>query len=132
MTCPRCGTDTPSGAAFCAKCGAPQSPQTVATGVPRPSSADVTQSGPDFDALKAIGGAPPAPPAASPGPPEVTDPDITRARPPGGQRPTAAAPTPAGAARQMQMLVAGQTLGTRYHILRLLGIGGMGAVYHAW
>jgi tetratricopeptide (TPR) repeat protein len=37
--------------------------------------------------------------------------------------------TPASGADQ---LTPGETLGTRYHIIRLLAVGGMGAVYQAW
>jgi serine/threonine protein kinase/tetratricopeptide (TPR) repeat protein len=40
----------------------------------------------------------------------------------------ASAPT-AGAAGPLE---AGQAFGTRYHIIRALGVGGMGAVYQAW
>src|SRR5688572_11822335 len=41
------------------------------------------------------------------------------------------APPPAGA-RPSGPLEVGQRFGSRYHILRQLGIGGMGAVYQAW
>ena len=42
------------------------------------------------------------------------------------------APLTAGPGGDNGPLAAGQAFGTRYYIIRILGMGGMGAVYHAW
>ena len=42
-------------------------------------------------------------------------------------------PTPSGTAdADVGPLAVGAAFGSRYHIIRVLGVGGMGAVYHAW
>jgi serine/threonine protein kinase/tetratricopeptide (TPR) repeat protein len=56
-------------------------------------------------------------------------------RPPTGTRPGTRSGTRSGARTTEGAtgpLEVGQAFGERYHIIRVLGIGGMGAVYHAW
>jgi tetratricopeptide (TPR) repeat protein len=127
MKCPHCGTDGPAGASRCATCGAPRTPQSVPASIP--GDLDVTGGIPDAGALDTVGA---GSSAAGTGTHELGF-DVTRAGEPASTTPTIA-PRPAstGGSRQFAMLTAGETLGVRYHIIRLLGIGGMGAVYHAW
>jgi tetratricopeptide (TPR) repeat protein len=140
MTCPKCGAATPPGAAFCATCGAPQKASGVVTGVLTPPGADLTPAGADvtgFEFDQTIGIVP-APHTVHTTPDAF---DATLAQPAGARTLTSAfAGTTAGNSmtvtgggpRQSSMFGPGQTIGTRYHIIRLLGVGGMGAVYHAW
>jgi len=83
----------------------------------------------------------PAPEAATRVQPAAASPveAATRVQPaaPATDHPTVLSQAPgatggSGASRPIGMLAAGQTIGPRYHIIRLLGVGGMGAVYHAW
>jgi Flp pilus assembly protein TadD len=110
MTCPHCGIDTPGDAARCASCGAPLTPAAE----------------PLFDTL---GG---AAPIGGSGTLQV-DVDITRvpdAPPSRVTGPSRGAGT--NTATPFLVLTPGAALGPRYQIIRLLGVGGMGAVYQAW
>jgi serine/threonine protein kinase/tetratricopeptide (TPR) repeat protein len=129
MNCPRCGKLTPDGALECASCGLSFDPDVTGAGLPaaRPAAAAF-----DPDATR-LGIERPAPPAPDP---DVTRPGgspvsfqdaETRA---GGEAP--AEPRSAGRAGDSATDLVGQPLGTRYHILTLLGAGGMGAVYETY
>src|SRR5258705_3336696 len=117
MTCPRCGSPVPAASTRCARCAAPVG-VTVATGtltpVPPAGADDALTSlpGVDVDAVSRRAEPLDTPPADHG---ETTGiPGIVRSRSDGGP------------------LQAGQAFGSRYHIIRALGVGGMGAVYQAW
>jgi serine/threonine protein kinase/tetratricopeptide (TPR) repeat protein len=61
-----------------------------------------------------------------------TPPPDTPAFPPGDAEPTMAGPGGGSGVPFERQLAPGQNFGARYHIIRMLGVGGMGAVYHAW
>ena len=141
MICPHCRQTTTVVAGRCELChktldGRP----VVATGVLTPIPSGNPPDGSDQVTNLPVAGSDDVtvPPAASPGTGAVSSSpaSVDPSTPPpkralSGQTPVAGS----GAKRAVAApgpLVPGQAFGSRYHIIRLLGVGGMGAVYQAW
>jgi serine/threonine protein kinase/tetratricopeptide (TPR) repeat protein len=148
MTCPRCGSETPAASNRCPRCAAPLAPS-VATGVltPPPVGEEAQTQFVDPRAKTARGNQPVPPEAlaASPGDEEgqtrVVDPRSPTAlhgSQPGDELTAFAGASTIGRATSNipaalnGPLQPGQAFGTRYQIMRTLGVGGMGAVYEAY
>ncbi len=114
MACTHCGSTHVSSEGLCTACGADNAGATVeiasAVLTPPPDGTETIFPGPLEDAPTRLG--------AAGLDPRGTDPNRPSAG--GAGRPSAG------------ILVVGSTFGTRYEIIRPLGVGGMGAVYQAW
>jgi eukaryotic-like serine/threonine-protein kinase len=110
MRCPLCGAD--SAGATCSVCGAslPGGESSVT-----PAGAQTIQAGLSGQTIQ----------SDASGPTIQADPELT-ALPSGPSTPGGSSPGRKG------MLVPGQAFGSRYRVVRQLGVGGMGAVYQAW
>jgi serine/threonine protein kinase/Flp pilus assembly protein TadD len=151
MRCPFCGTELGSGSR-CSACK--RSTSDVATGVltPIPDAATVFHA-PDHEDDSATIVAPAGAPAPDDSmtrladvesPTMVTggtnDDSVTTFEPPDGSTIVVQPPQTGGTGgkraggrvAETGPLTIGQAFGARYHIIRMLGIGGMGAVYQAW
>src|SRR5215203_2432241 len=107
MTCPHCGSQSTATADRCGACGRPLPDGTSVHPAPALTAAHGT-GGHDaptgFDAMAT-----------------ADDDDAVTGAGLAGTAPRSGGP-----------LAIGQSFGSRYHIIRLLGLGGMGAVYQAW
>ena len=122
-TCARCGNQVPPAAAFCPKCG---NAIEAATEIPTPS--------PTFAATTAPTVLPtPAATVAPTGQTTPPRPSEAQTISPSGVATSLDSPSPRPPIRPGDgPFQAGQQVGPRYTILKLLGTGGMGAVYQAF
>jgi tetratricopeptide (TPR) repeat protein len=137
MYCQHCGAGLPSGFSQCPACGrriigAVALAADEAIGLSAPE--DATLAGPAADETNTLAGlAVDQATIAPPGHREDSIDSIAETRVvASGMRAPPPANSGAPAARFHGPLTPGSAFGSRYQIIRLLGIGGMGAVYQAW